>query len=223
MQLLLTSDWHPAIHILQMRIQQELDAGRRVLWLVSGGSNTIASVTIMQGLRPDTTKNLTIMLADERYGAVGHADSNGAQLLAAGFHAGQATLLSILTPNTSFEATRDHYEALAIKAFSNCDIVVGQFGMGSDGHIAGILPRSTAASSTAFVAAYASHPYQRLTLTFRALKRVSVGYVLAYGADKKPALELLDSKLIPYTEQPAQIVKEMPEAYVFNDQIGEAT
>ena len=222
MQLLKTSDWHPAIHVLQARIQQELSAGRRVLWLVSGGSNIVATVTIMQGLVEETTKNLTIMLADERYGAVGHSDSNGAQLLAAGFDPRQAQLLTVLISNTSFEATRDHYEALAIKAFSNCDIVIAQFGMGSDGHIAGILPRSAAASSTAFVAAYAAQPYQRLTLTFRAIKRVSVAYVLAYGDDKKPALEMLSSKLIPYTEQPAQIIKELPEAYVFNDQMGEA-
>lgn len=222
MQFIKSADWHPAIAVIQKRLKQELGAGKQVLWLVSGGSNVAASVTIMKGLAAPLTANLTILLVDERYGVVGHPDSNGSQLLAAGFDHKRATLLPVLVPNTSFATTRDRYETLVRQTFTDNDIIIGQFGIGTDGHIAGILPDSAAAHSPHLVAAYPSQPYQRLTLTHHALKRISVAYALAFGADKLPALELLSAKLIPYSEQPAQILKELPEAYVFNDCIGEA-
>ena len=84
MKFIHASDWHPAIAVLQARLELELTAGKKVLWLVSGGSNITASVQLMQNLADDLTKNLTIMAVDERYGLVGHADSNEGQLLAAG-------------------------------------------------------------------------------------------------------------------------------------------
>ena len=222
MKFILTADWHPGIKALTDRLKIELTSGQHVLWLLSGGSNVIASVTVMQALPAEITANLTIILGDERYGVVGHSDSNEYQLQAAGFDIKNATFLQVLRPNSSFEVTRSSYERLIEQAIAKASIVIGQFGIGTDGHIAGILPRSPAVASTDYVCAYASTPYQRLTLTDHALKHVSAAYVLAYGTDKKTALELLSEKLIPYAEQPAQILKELPEAYVFNDQIGEA-
>ena len=213
------SDWHPAIAVLHARLEQELKAGKSVLWLVSGGSNITASVHLMQNLPDDTTAKLTIMAVDERYGSVGHSDSNESQLLAAGFDAKQATLIQILQPDTSFKATAERFEIIARQAFSENEIIIAQLGMGADGHIAGILPHSDAVSSPEFVAAYVSGPYQRLTLTQHALKRLSAAYVLAFGADKQPALEQLTSKLVPYADQPAQLLKELPEAYVFSDMV----
>ncbi|MBC7707734.1 6-phosphogluconolactonase, partial [Polaromonas sp.] len=115
---------------------------------------------------------------------------------------------------------RDNYELSALQAFTDADIIIGQFGIGSDGHIAGILPASPAVTSLAFVAAYTHPPYERLTLTGHALRRVTAAYVLAFGADKQVALNALETKSLTYSEQPSQILKELPEAYVFSDQIG---
>lgn len=221
MKIIKTNDWHPAIIVMQQRLELELSSGKKVLWLLSGGSNIHSGVTSMQNLPDEVTKNLTVMLMDERYGVVGHSDSNDAQLAKAGFDPKQSKYIRILQPNTSFEATRVRFEIEAKAAFADNDIVIGLFGLGADGHTAGILPYSPAVDSPDFVAAYSSSPYQRLTLTDHALKRISVAYLLAYGADKQPALELLSTKLIPYSEQPVQLIKEIPEAYVFNDQIGE--
>lgn len=219
MKIIHASDWHPAIAVLQQRLEQELTAGKRVLWLVSGGSNIAASVHLMQNLDDQLTKNLTIMPVDERYGSVGHADSNEAQLMAAGFDKKQAHVIHILQPDSSFQATADRFDKLARQAFSNNDIIIAQLGMGADGHIAGILPHSAAVTSPDLVAAYASQPYQRLTLTHHALKRLSAAYVLAFGPDKQAALDQLTAKMVPYSDQPAQILKELPEAYVFTDMV----
>ena len=219
MKYIYASDWHPAIAVLQERLEQELITGKRVLWLVSGGSNIAGSVYLIHDLEPQLTANLTIMPVDERYGLVGHPDSNGAQLMAAGFERQQATLIEILQPNMSFEATANHFENLARQAFAQSDIIIAQLGIGADGHIAGILPHTSALTDPAFVSGYASQPYQRLTLTQHALKRISAAYVLAFGADKQSTLEQLSTKMVPYADQPAQILKELPEAYVFSDQI----
>lgn len=221
MQIIKTSDWHPAIKVVGDRLDSELRAGHKVLWLVSGGSNIFSCASIMQQLDPEVTKSLTVMLMDERYGKVGHEDSNDAQLAKAGFDPKQALYHQILQENTSFEATRDRFDHLTRQAFTDNEIIIGLFGLGTDGHTAGILPYSAAVDSPDLVAAYDSDPHQRLTMTHHALKRISAAYVLAYGTDKKTPLEILSTKLIPYAEQPIQIIKELPEAYVFNDQIGE--
>ena len=217
-----TNDWHPAILVMRERIELELSNGKKVLWLLSGGSNVNSGVLAMQNIPDELTNNLSVMLMDERYGIVGHDDSNDEQLAKAGFDQKSSRYIHVLRDNTSFEATRERYEAEAKAAFSESDIIIGLFGLGADGHTAGILPHSVAVDSPDFVAAYASSPYQRLTLTDHALKRINVAYLLAYGADKEPALELLASKMIPYAEQPAQLIKEIPEAYVFNDRVGES-
>ena len=222
MKMIKTSDWHPAILVMRERLELELASGKKVLWLLSGGSNVHSGVLAMQDIPEDLTKNLTVMLMDERYGVVGHDDSNDEQLLKAGFDQKLCRYIHVLQDNTSFEATRDHFEDEAKAAFSENEIIIGLFGLGADGHTAGILPYSAAVDSPDFVAAYASPPYQRLTLTDHALKRVNVAYLLAFGPDKEPALELLASKMIPYAEQPVQLIKEIPEAYVFNDQVGES-
>ena len=63
--------------------------------------------------------------------------------------------------------------------------------MGDNGHVAGIQPDSPAATADeATVAGYDWSDFQRLTMTPVALARSDVGYLLAYGANKK-----LDSAL----------------------------
>ncbi|MEO8105132.1 MAG: 6-phosphogluconolactonase [Candidatus Saccharibacteria bacterium] len=220
MQFIKTTDNELGSNSLYQRLAEHLERGNKVLWLVSGGSNIDLSVAIMQRLSPSLTANLSILLADERFGPVGHPDSNATQLLAAGFNHKQATILPILLGVSTLDDSIRRYEDLARQAFSEADYVIGQFGIGSDGHIAGILPGSPAVSSRDFVAAYQSNPYTRLTLTARALKRISVAFVFAYGDDKREALEKLRDSTLSYDAQPSQILKELPEAYVYNNQLG---
>src|SRR4051794_6157282 len=94
------------------RLQRELAAGHKVLWLTSGGSNIPISVDVMRQLEDDLTKNLGIMPADERYGPVGHADSNLTQLLSAGFEAKKAKLLPVLQTGLSLEAAATYFDQL---------------------------------------------------------------------------------------------------------------
>jgi len=222
MQFILTAEPEQGITAIAERLQRELASGQRVLWLVSGGSNVPACVTVMQRLPAELTPGLSITLCDERYGVVGHADSNWDQLEQAGFDGKQAHLLPVLEGDLSLEATAARYTKLVEAALTQADSIVAQLGMGADGHIAGILPGSAAVSARGLVCGYQAPPYQRLTLTFPALRQLTAAYVLAFGAAKHQALRDLQAKALPLDQQPAQILKELTEAYIYNDQIGQA-
>lgn len=220
MKYILTTEAQDGITALSERLINELDEGKRALWLVSGGSNIPLSVQVMENIPASLSRKLTVLPADERYGKPGHPDSNVSQLLQAGFKPHQAELLTVLE-GLSLEATRERYEQMAKDAFQQADIILAQLGMGADGHIAGILPHSAALESGNFVSAYQGPDFSRLTLTSHAIKRIEVAYVFAFGAAKRNALEHLQQQMLPYAEQPAQMLKELPEVYVYNDQIGD--
>lgn len=221
MKYILTAGWDDGVADLTDRLVRELGAGRRVLWLVSGGSNIPASVQVMDNISADLSQRLSVTLADERYGEPDHPDSNWAQLMQAGFDGKQATLLPVLQRGRDFAATITSYNRLVEQAFQGNDVVIAQLGIGPDGHLAGILPKSPAAmEETALVAGYEAAPLRRLTLTFPALRQVAAAYAFAFGEPKRQALTALQAAADP-VEQPAQILRDLGEAYIYNDQVGE--
>jgi 6-phosphogluconolactonase/glucosamine-6-phosphate isomerase/deaminase len=222
MQYVLTTGWEDGVAALTERLARELAGGRRVLWLISGGSNVPASVQVMDNISPALRQKLSIMPADERYGEPGHDQSNWAQLMKAGFKTGQATLLPVLQAGLDFEQTVVRYQQLAEQAFDDNEVVIAQLGIADDGHIAGILPGSPAAEETAvLVVGYQSTPFLRLTLSFAGLRQVDTAYAFAFGNTKHQALTTLQAEQLPLNRQPAQILKELPEAYVYSDQFGD--
>ena len=222
MRFILSLGWEEGIADLTQRLVQDLSAGRQVLWLVTGGSNIPACVKIMDSISDELSRHLTVMLADERYGAPGHTDSNWAQLLDSGFDGKHATLLPVLQTGDSFEQAAKRYNQLAEQTLDQAEVIISQIGIGADGHIAGILPDSPAAHETkALVVAYDSPPYRRLTMTFPALQRISADYSFAFGENKRQALTGLEQQALDPIGHPAQILKRLPEAYIYNDQIGE--
>lgn len=221
MQFIKVEDWQPCIDALAKRLKVELKSGKQVLWLVPGGSNISAAVAAMDSLDEALTEHLSILLTDERHGLPGHKDSNYRQLHDFGFNPKQAAFTSAIAEGLSLTETVHRYEELVAHAFSNADVIVGQFGIGADGHIAGILPNSPASTASDLVAGYEAPPYTRITLTFEALTQISVAYAFVFGKDKQPVLRKLQTEDISLQEQPSQILKHLPEAYIYNDQIGE--
>lgn len=224
MEYIQTTGWEDGVADLTRRLASELSEGKRVLWLVSGGSNIGASVAIMGKLTEELSKNLTIGLIDERYGPVSHADSNWLQLMNAGFEPGSAKFIPVLQDGLDLEATAKAYNEELAKALAENDVVIAQLGVGSDGHIAGILPNSPAAiEQTALVIGYDGEQYQRITTTPAAFWHFDVAYAFAFGDNKHQAIASLQTKKIPIREQPAQVLKELPEAYIYSDQLQEET
>lgn len=221
MQFNLVNDWREGELILSKRIQDELK-NKKVLWLVSGGSNIEVSVSTANSLPVELTKKLTIALVDERYGEVSHPYSNWHQLLKSGFKAGDAKLIPVLKSGLNLEGTVKLYDSQIENAFNANEIVIAQLGIGDDGHVAGILPKSPATKDIADnVVGYVSDPYKRITLTFSALRQIDTAYIFAFGENKKTALANLKNSTISKEIQPAQIIKELSESYIFNDQLGD--
>ncbi len=219
----LREDSGKAVRAIAARICDGLHAGKRVLWLTSGGSNVALEVEVMGLVRQhaeDKLAGLAILPMDERYGKQGHEDSNTQQLREAGFDPGSATWVDVLAHSLPFGQTVGFYNDVASTALASAGVIVGQFGLGPDAHVAGILPGSPAADADeATVAGYEWTDYTRLTLTPLALKRVNYAYVPAYGDAKKEALERLRKNAEPLAKLPAKLLYEIPEVYVYNDDI----
>jgi 6-phosphogluconolactonase/glucosamine-6-phosphate isomerase/deaminase len=219
----ITGDKTVAVHAIAKHIIDSLAAGKRVLWLVSGGSNVQLEVEIMTLVRKDAKDfltSLTIMPMDERYGVPDHQDSNTQALRAAGFNPGKAVWLDILARDMPLQEAVTFYTETAAAAFANAQTVIGQFGMGEDGHVAGILPGSPACDNDAStIAGYEWSDYQRLTLTPDALRQVNVAFVVAFGSSKKKALQRLQKNNEPLSRLPAQLLYDIPDAYIYNDSI----
>jgi 6-phosphogluconolactonase/glucosamine-6-phosphate isomerase/deaminase len=220
MQFILLPDKSAASHIMAERLQKELTAHKQVLWLISGGSNIAIEAATLRALSPALLANLTVMPCDERYGPYGHNDSNLQQLHDAGFPEAAVKVIPVLVPESlPLEATSAHFTDNVQAAFAAADSIIAQLGMGSDGHIAGILPNSAAVDATGLVTHYESDPFERITMTFNALQQATAVYVFAFGPDKLDQLERLRDDELPVSEQPAQFLKRISDTYVYNDQI----
>lgn len=192
-----------------------------VLWLVPGGSNTQVATSAMAQLNPRNLAYLTVMLTDERFGPPGHKDSNYEQLKNLGFNYGTARFINVLEAG-DVKAVRQQYNDEARKHFNEAKMVIGFFGMGPDGHVAGILPFSPpTVSGKIWVENYETDPFVRVTLTPFALSHVATAFVGAYGAEKLMALQNLHDKMLSIKEQPAQLLHHIPKVYIYNDQLGD--
>jgi 6-phosphogluconolactonase/glucosamine-6-phosphate isomerase/deaminase len=208
----------PVINYLQSTLNQHLANGENVLWMVSGGSAVKLAVTVAGLLRRDYLEKLTFTLVDERFGPVGHANSNWSALERAGLDLPGATLLPVLT-GQSLKATQAGWSDKLSAALDAADYRLGLLGIGPDGHTSGILPHTSAVSATGTTYAYDGGQFERITTTFDAITRLDEAVVYAVGEAKRSVLERLKLDL-PLTEQPAQILKSLPVTTIFNDQIG---
>lgn len=209
---------------LYARLTDEIKSGKKVLWLVSGGSNIRTTVAIMNRMPEELTVHLSIMLIDERYGKPGNPDSNWHQLMQAGLSPKKAHLMPVLLSNSSLEQTAMHYNNMAAQAFAENDVLIAQLGVRPDGHIAGILPHSIASrtdiQNQQLAVGYHNDRFDRLTLTFSALEMMDAIYVFVFGEAKRHALITLQNEGLSAVDQPAQFLKQLPEVYLYNDQVG---
>lgn len=195
-----------------------LSTGESVLLLVPGGSAITIAIMLAEELCsiPDRSR-LTVMLTDERYGDVGHADSNWKQLLERGFLIPGATLVPTLRGLSLHETVRGYGKDLEVQ-MNRADLKIGLFGMGTDGHTAGILPESPASRSTRYAEGYQAPPYTRITMTPLAISRLDISVLYAIGKEKSKALKaLLEER--PIAEQPAQALKAAGELTIFTDAV----
>jgi 6-phosphogluconolactonase/glucosamine-6-phosphate isomerase/deaminase len=195
-------------------IRTQLLAGHHVLWLLSGGSSLTIATEAAAELRDIDHQRLHVTLTDERYGPVGHADENWHQLLTSGFDLPQAHLYRPLTGDSPTD-TVAHFNHWLETTLAKVDYRVGIFGIGPDGHTAGIKPHSPATMSEHLIEGYTAEDFTRLTITPAVIAQCDEIVIQASGADKQTVLHDVLTTNRPVTEQPAQALKIVPNTTLY--------
>lgn len=212
----------PVVDYLVNTLIAKLTAGQHVLWLVPGGSAITIAAQVTEHLRHQTLplNHLAVTLTDERYGPVGHPDSNWLQLQQAGFELPGSHLLPVLA-NTSLEATTQAFADTLATELDRANYRLGLFGIGPDGHTAGILPHAPATTATSLAAGYNGGKFQRITITAPAIARLDEAVVYAAGQAKWPILHQLATENLTLDQQPAVALKQIPAVTIFHDYQGD--
>jgi 6-phosphogluconolactonase/glucosamine-6-phosphate isomerase/deaminase len=191
---------------------------------VTGGSSIAVGVRVSKILQDNfkkeenknLIKNLAITLTDERYGKVGHMDSNWQQLLENGFGLLDAKIIPVLTGD-DFEETTQKFNMVLAQALKNADYKIGLFGIGSDGHTAGILPESKAVNFEEFVVGYEAPKFSRITITPKTIEELDEAVVWVQGEEKWNTIKNFIDTYPLMVKQPAQVLKKVPLLTIFTD------
>ena len=72
-----------------------------------------------------------------------------------------------------------------------------------------------------YIAAYKSETYERITATFILLEKLDIVYAFAFGPNKRTALLEATEGSYSVIEKPGTILRDLKEAYLYSDQVGE--
>lgn len=196
-------------------INRELQNGHSVLWFVSGGSAMQAEIEAANKIKEFSPGKLVISLADERYGLVGHSDSNWSNLLKGGLNVRGAKLIPFLMGKDLSSTTKEIRKVLKEELYK-ADYKIGVFGVGLDGHTAGILPHSRAIYEPELVFTHETELFDRITITPKAIEMLDEAILYAMGTIKWSVIEKLKED-ISIEDQPVQILKKVPLLTIFSD------
>lgn len=170
-----------------------------------------------------------VSLVDERFGPAGHPDSNWNSLEP------DVPLWHYLKPVPLLTGTNGSEEdfTITVESFNRFLAGVAQqqqrgevfvaalFGIGEDGHTAGILPESPAAvippDSERFASGYKSIPHTRITIAPPFFPHIDLALIWASGPGKQQVLASVQRNISP-AAQPAQFLKLAKETVIFTDQ-----
>lgn len=204
----------PALFIIAS-VLRELDQGKKVLLFLTGGSSVAVGARISELLQGKDLKNLVVTLTDERYVPVNNPDSNYFQLLQKGFSMPTAKVIPILTDEER-DITVQKFNEKLNEEFMQAEYKMGLFGIGADGHTAGILPESKAVTSPDLAFGYDTEKFSRITMTPRAIEKLDEAVAWVQGEDKWGTLRNLEKEM-EILRQPAQILKKVSKFTLFTN------
>lgn len=215
------------------RITAELAQDKSVLLLLSGGSSALIGALVIEALRESPNLNqkqlkdkLTVSLVDERFGPEGHGESNWRLLLENSFDPLSVRSVPLLEgqgdSTEDFEKTSARFSRLiahAVKSHKEGNLfITAIFGIGQDGHTAGILPESPAAllshDGNEWVWSYESARYRRITIAPAFFSHIDFAAAWVDNPDKRKAIEDVQLSLSS-VQEPAQLLKRCSETIVF--------
>lgn len=222
---------------LQQLLQSSFDQKQQVLLLWSGGSvQTIAKQLCVFLSQFDDLSWLHMSLIDERYGEPSHPDSNELLIRETGIvdliESKGGHWQPILTGKTMAEET----ERIS-KYFSSHQekTIIGVFGVGEDGHTAGMLPifdnqeqfdqlfqpdtkQPYSSLDLEQLNSTYPNPYKkRITLNILGIQLVTHKIVFAIGDKKREVLRQIQDQSTSIFQCPAKLL-DQPGTHLFTDQ-----
>lgn len=202
---------------------------KETLLLLSGGRSPTLLYELMAssvGFKPGS-----VALVDERFGPPFHAKSNEKMIKDTGlinyFETLGISFYRILTSRKSREKLARKYNRTMTLLFKKLPKKVAVMGIGEDGHTAGIAPNRgdfknpLFKDKESFALSFndAHGPYgARITLTFKALRKVDTFIIVAFGKEKRRALKMIfDPGVTDPTEVPAIVLRDL-RAMLITDQ-----
>lgn len=198
------------------RILAQLQQGKKVLWLLSGGSGAKVCIEVSRLLKDHDLSNLFATMSDERYGDIGHPNENIQQLLDGGFSLERATLYRPLN-GTSVEDTTSLFSSWLTDIYHTVDYRIAVLGVGEDGHTCGIKPHSPAVTSTTAASHFVGEDFERITITATSLRRIDEGVVQAYGENKHAVIERFIEGRGELNDFPMLAIRDIPRVTIFSD------
>lgn len=197
-------------------IKDNLTSGKKVLWLLSGGSGIRVVLEAARQLEGVELSNLSVTLTDERYGPIDHSDENWKQLIDGGLTLPGASLYRPLV-GADRRTTTDQFGAWIMQQMNAAEYKIGLFGIGEDGHTAGIKPHSDAVNSAAWAECFTGEDFERITITPFTISQLDEVVIQAGGTDKTATLRQLLHETVNTAEQPAQILKTIAKRTLYTD------
>ena len=210
-------------------------AVRPALLLLSGGSvgRQVAPILaqLLREIPQEMVSKLTLGLVDERFGLPWHPESNMLVIKASGLveviaRAGGEVVWPLQAGATTIDTSIKTYNTQISRLFDGCrGRTLGIFGIGEDGHTAGIKPLPKKTFNQLFtdlqvlVVGYQAKDYKRITLTSTGIRQITTAVIFATGGQKKIVLEKLAGKTDSNEHDfPAGVFRLHQNVHIFTDQ-----
>lgn len=183
-------------------------ASQQTLVLLSGGSSAEVGVGALANVDKSLRSNITVMLADERFVNYDSPDSNANLLRKLGISRYCKEFIETIKPTGgTLEETVSLFHDNASHFADTSKHVVAVFGVGTDNHIAGILPNSLATKPTdLLVFGYETEKFTRITIGPKFFGNITNAYIYAEGNDKQEVINAIN-KDENYITHPSQLIK----------------
>ncbi len=192
--------------LLAAELNAALGNGRKVFWLVSGGSSLPVAVAALKLLRFNANQ-LVITLVDDKFLPPESTDSNAAKLQRLDFEPGAASYQPILC-GKGLEQTTKLFAEYLHERLVWADFALGQFGLGESFHTGGILPHSPAAKALQELACgYMQDGIGHITVTPGLIQKLDIAFVNSTGEAKRPLVEHFLKSTAQAVEEPTQALK----------------
>lgn len=209
----------PSVNVAQLvasRLSELLGSGKKVLWLLSGGSGGQVCIDANKLLTEVDFSNLYVTMSDERYGEVGHADENYRILTEGGLVLPGANFYRPLQ-GVSRDETTDRLIEWLSEVANEVDYKFAVMGVGEDGHTAGVKPLSPAVDSQEMAEIYQGDDFERLTVTASFIADLDEAIVQAYGPSKHGVIKKLIEGRGELNEFPALAIRKIKKVTIFSD------